>query len=98
MARKLRVQYSGAIYHVINRGDRREAIFVNDADRERPPDLVGPPKGHPGKVKLALLLRANTTMPLAWVAERLQMGSRGYLIWLLQHQNKKKGEQTDTFI
>ena len=35
MARKLRVQYPGAIYHVINRGDRREPIFRNDADRLR---------------------------------------------------------------
>ena len=33
MARKLRVEYPGAIYHVMNRGDRREAIFKNDADR-----------------------------------------------------------------
>ncbi len=33
MARKLRVQYPGAIYHVMNRGDRREAIFVDDEDR-----------------------------------------------------------------
>jgi putative transposase len=35
MARKLRVQYPGAIYHLINRGDRREAIFRDDQDRER---------------------------------------------------------------
>ncbi|HMJ65413.1 MAG TPA: hypothetical protein VK615_08675 [Candidatus Binatia bacterium] len=34
MARKLRIQYEGAIYHVMNRGDRREDIFHNDADRE----------------------------------------------------------------
>ena len=34
MARKLRVEYSGAIYHVMNRGDRREAIFRDDKDRE----------------------------------------------------------------
>ena len=27
MARKLRVQYPDAIYHVMNRGDRREPIF-----------------------------------------------------------------------
>jgi transposase IS200 family protein len=33
MARKLRVQYPGAMYHVMNRGDRREAIFVDDIDR-----------------------------------------------------------------
>jgi REP element-mobilizing transposase RayT len=35
MARKLRVQYPGAIYHVMNRGDRREPIFRDDADRRR---------------------------------------------------------------
>jgi len=33
--RKLRVQYPGAIYHVMNRGDRREAIFDGDHDRHR---------------------------------------------------------------
>ena len=34
MARKLRIQYEGAIYHVMNRGDRREDIFCDDDDRE----------------------------------------------------------------
>ena len=33
VARKLRVQYPGAIYHVMNRGDRREPIFRDDGDR-----------------------------------------------------------------
>ena len=33
MARKLRVEYEGAIYHVLNRGDRREPIFLDDKDR-----------------------------------------------------------------
>jgi len=33
MARKLRVEYPGAIYHVMNRGDRREEIFQDDPDR-----------------------------------------------------------------
>ena len=33
MARKLRVEYEGAIYHVMNRGDRRESIFWDDQDR-----------------------------------------------------------------
>ena len=33
MARKLRVEYPGAIYHVMNRGDRREPIFQDDRDR-----------------------------------------------------------------
>jgi putative transposase len=35
MPRKLRMEYAGAIYHVMNRGDRREDIFKDDVDRER---------------------------------------------------------------
>jgi REP element-mobilizing transposase RayT len=34
MPRKLRVEYEGAVYHVMNRGDRREPIFLDDADRQ----------------------------------------------------------------
>ena len=41
MARKLRVQYPGAIYHVLNRGDRREAIFRDDRDRQRFLETLG---------------------------------------------------------
>jgi REP element-mobilizing transposase RayT len=35
MARKVRVEFEGAIYHVMCRGDRRENIFEDDADRAR---------------------------------------------------------------
>ena len=35
IARKLRVGYPGAIYHVMNCGDRREPIFKVDVDRQR---------------------------------------------------------------
>lgn len=35
MPRPLRIEYAGAIYHVVNRGDRREPIFLDDTDRER---------------------------------------------------------------
>ena len=34
MPRPLRVEYEGARYHVMNRGDRREAIYADDEDRE----------------------------------------------------------------
>ena len=34
MPRKLRVEYSDAIYHVMSRGDRRQDIFVDDVDRQ----------------------------------------------------------------
>ena len=33
MARPLRIEFSGAVYHVTARGDRREPIFVDDQDR-----------------------------------------------------------------
>lgn len=35
MARKLRIQFPGALYHIVNRGDRSEAIVRDDTDRER---------------------------------------------------------------
>ena len=34
MPRQLRIEYAGAIYHVMSRGDRREDIFVDDVDRQ----------------------------------------------------------------
>jgi len=41
MPRKLRVHYPGAVYHIMNRGDRREAIFSAEADRQRLLDTFG---------------------------------------------------------
>ncbi|HTL56367.1 MAG TPA: transposase [Candidatus Limnocylindrales bacterium] len=35
MPRELRIQYPGAIYHVLNRGDQRDNIFLDDQDRQR---------------------------------------------------------------
>jgi len=34
MARKLRLQFEGAIYHLMNRGDHQEPIFRGVKDRE----------------------------------------------------------------
>src|ERR1035437_3264410 len=35
MPRALRIEYPGAIYHMMNRGDHREPIFHDDNDRKR---------------------------------------------------------------
>jgi putative transposase len=35
MARPLRIEFDGALYHVTSRGDRREDIFEDDEDRRR---------------------------------------------------------------
>jgi len=34
MARPLRIEFAGALYHITSRGDRREAIYEDDEDRE----------------------------------------------------------------
>ena len=41
MAHKLRVEYPGAIYHLLNRGDRREPIFKDELDRQRFVETLG---------------------------------------------------------
>jgi len=34
MARPLRIEFEGAVYHVTSRGNARQAIFLDDEDRE----------------------------------------------------------------
>ena len=41
MPRKVRVEYDKAVYHVVNRGDRREPIFLDDEDRQLFLDTLG---------------------------------------------------------
>jgi len=35
MARPLRIEYPGAVYHITSRGNEKKAIFKDDADREK---------------------------------------------------------------
>jgi hypothetical protein len=35
MARPLRIEFTGAIYHVTSRGNAKQAIFIDDEDRGR---------------------------------------------------------------
>lgn len=41
MARKVRIEFPGAIYHVMSRGDHQEAIFRDDQDRRRFLETMG---------------------------------------------------------
>ncbi|MGO8697555.1 MAG: transposase [Limisphaerales bacterium] len=59
MPRKLRVEYPGAIYHLINRGDRREDIFRDDADRTRFLETLGQACAKTGWQVLAYCLMPN---------------------------------------
>jgi hypothetical protein len=50
------------------------------------------PKGDAEKVALAARLRAETTMTAGWIAERLEMGTRGHLNHLLYRWRKTGGK------
>jgi hypothetical protein len=41
MARPLRLEFAGALYHVTARGDRREPIYEDDEDRSAFLDIFG---------------------------------------------------------
>jgi putative transposase len=41
MARPLRIEYSGAFYHVMHRGNAGSDIFKSDRDREQFLEYVG---------------------------------------------------------
>ena len=41
MGRPLRIEYAGAIHRVMNRGDRREAVFRDHSDRQRFLETLG---------------------------------------------------------
>jgi len=41
MARPLRLEFAGALYHVTSRGDRQEVIYASDTDRESCLEILG---------------------------------------------------------
>ncbi len=59
MARQLRIQYPGAIYHVMSRGDHQEAIFRDDADRQRFLETLGEACAKTGWIVAAYCLMGN---------------------------------------
>jgi hypothetical protein len=81
-----------------------ELIIAEELKRGRwqEAELKTRPKGDSVKVALAARLRAETTMTVGWIAERLAMGTRGYLNHLLYRRRKLGGEysisRTDPFV
>ena|SRR5579863_634800 len=85
MARKLRAEYGGAIYHVLNRGDRREPIFQTDRNRALFPETQTEAcqktgwQGEALNLNPARRLHQETTMTWQGIANRLHMGAAGFL-------------------
>ena len=59
MARALRIQFPGAVYHVTSRGDRRNAIFVDNGDRQRFLELLAQGLERFDAVAMAYCLMGN---------------------------------------
>jgi REP element-mobilizing transposase RayT len=59
MARPLRIEFPGAIYHVTSRGDRREPIFEDDEDRDSFLTIVGQAMERFDAAALAYCLMGN---------------------------------------
>jgi REP element-mobilizing transposase RayT len=57
-------------------------------------DLKLRKKGHPAKIRMALRLRAETTVTLQWIAARLRMGSTGHVSHLLYWQQRAEAENS----
>jgi hypothetical protein len=73
--------------------EARAEAFARKALREaglKEKDLASLPKGAPQKLKLARRLRQETTMTIGWIADRLHMGTVGYLNHLLYWEGKTK--------
>ncbi|CAN5744411.1 hypothetical protein BH20VER1_BH20VER1_21030 [soil metagenome] len=59
MPRSVRIAYPGAVYHVLCRGDRREAIFAGDRDRELFLATLGEMCARSGMVVHSYVLMSN---------------------------------------
>jgi putative transposase len=59
MACPLRIEFPGAVYHVTSRGDRREAIFIDNVDREGLLGVAGHALGRFDAQMLSYCLMSN---------------------------------------
>jgi REP-associated tyrosine transposase len=59
MARPLRIEFEGALYHVTSRGDERKAVFFDDADRAAFLKILGDVVGRFGWLCHAYCLMTN---------------------------------------
>jgi REP element-mobilizing transposase RayT len=73
--------------------EKAKRLIVEELKRRRwrESELSRRRKGDPEKIKIALRLRQETTMTLAWIAETLRMGTRMHLSHLL-YWHQRRGE------
>ena len=80
MARPLRIEYAGAVYHVTSRGNERKAIFRDDEDREKFLSLLSETPKRFGVLIHGYVLMGNHY-------HLLLETSRPNLQWMMQYLN-----------
>jgi len=80
MPRKHRLEYPGAVYHVMSGGDRREKIFLDDTEELKrrgwkEGELAARRKNDPEKLAMAARLRRETTLSIKAIAARVHLGT-----------------------
>lgn len=72
---------------------RAESVVIEEMKRLRwtEAELGVRAKGDPGKLAIAVRLRAETAVTVKWIAQRLQMGAGGYVHHLLYCRRRKEG-------
>ena len=71
---------------------KAQRLIVRELSRQgwKESDLEVQPKGYQVKVRLAALLRRESTVSVEWIALKLRMGTRGHLTHLLYWQGRRK--------
>ena len=83
VARTIRMEYEGRIYHLMNRGEesaetqtkRAERVIVEELKTRKwmEKELRKRPKDDGEKVAIARRLRAETVMTVSWISQRLHL-------------------------
>ena len=78
-----------------NKAERliRDALRANNVTEKQ---FANWRKGHPFKIRLAALLRSETTVTVSWIAQRLSMGSRGHLAHLLYQYHQAQSQPSSS--
>ena len=86
MARPLRLEYEGALYHITSRGNAREDVFLNDSDRARFLEILGGVVARYGWICHAYCLMSNhyhllIETPRANLSRGMQLLNGVYTQW-----------------
>ena len=95
MPRPLRVAYPGAIYHLMSRGDHREAIFRDDIDRRSFLETLGQACAKTGWQVHAFCLMGNH---FHLVAETPQPNLVAGMKWLLGTYTGRFNRQEESIV